>query len=78
MTDRNGRVEVARSELVAQLRRLGVREGVVVVVHTSFRAVRPVVGGPLGLIEALREALGPDGTLVMPAWTGDDRIRVVR
>jgi aminoglycoside 3-N-acetyltransferase len=34
--------------------------------------VRPVEGGPLGLIEALRAALGCDGTLVMPSWTGDD------
>ena len=41
-------------------------------VHTSFRAVRPVEGGPAGLIDALREALGPEGTLVMPSWTGDD------
>lgn len=41
-------------------------------VHTSFRATRPVEGGPLGLIEALRDALGPDGTLAMPSWTGDD------
>jgi aminoglycoside N3'-acetyltransferase len=40
-------------------------------VHTSFRAVRPVEGGPLGLIEALRAALGANGTLVMPSWTGD-------
>ncbi len=39
------------------------------VVHTSFRAVRPVTGGPLELIAALREALGPAGTLVMPTMT---------
>ncbi len=25
----------------------------------------------MGLIAALRETLGPDGTLVMPSWTGD-------
>ncbi len=40
--------------------------------HTSFRAVRPVEGGPPGLIGALREAVGPGGTLVMPSWSGDD------
>jgi aminoglycoside N3'-acetyltransferase/GNAT superfamily N-acetyltransferase len=38
----------------------------------SFRAVRPVEGGPLGLIEALRVAVGPEGTVVMPSWTEDD------
>jgi aminoglycoside 3-N-acetyltransferase len=31
--------------------------------------VRPVESGPLGLLRALRAALGPDGTLVMPAMT---------
>ena len=64
--------ELSRAEVAGQLRALGVEEGGVLLVHTSFRAVRPVEGGPLGLIEALREALGPEGTLVMPSWTGDD------
>ena len=58
--------------MVGQLRALGVAPGGVLLVHASFRAVRPVEGGPLGLIKALRDALGPDGTLVMPSWSGDD------
>ncbi len=58
--------------IVAQLRHLGVRAGDVLLVHTSFRAVRPVDDGPRGLIAALRDAIGPAGTLVMPSWTGDD------
>lgn len=62
----------SRSEMVEQLRALGVERGGVLLAHTSFRAVRPVEGGPLGLIEALRAALGPEGTLVMPSWPGDD------
>lgn len=66
------RPELAPAVVTAQLRALGVREGGVLLVHMSFRAVRPVAGGPLGLIAALREALGPDGTLVMPSDTGDD------
>ena len=66
------RPEISRAALVAQLRALGVRVGGVLLVHTSFRAVRPVEGGPAGLVAALREALGPRGTLVTPSWTGDD------
>ena len=58
--------------LVPELLDLGVAPGGVLLVHTSFRAVRPVAGGPAGLIVALRTALGPEGTLVMPSWTGDD------
>lgn len=63
---------LTRAEVSDQLRALGVETGGVLLVHTSFRAVRPVEGGPEGLIEALRAALGADGTLVMPSWTGDD------
>ena len=61
-------------QLVEQLKALGAREGGVLLVHTSFRAVRPVEGGPLGLIGALRQALGPEGTLVMPAMTSGDTV----
>lgn len=58
----------------AQLAALGVRPGGVLLVHTSFRAVRPVEGGPLGLIAALRGALGPGGTLVMPTMTDGEAV----
>ena len=61
-------------QLVEQLKALGVREGGVLLVHTSFRAVRPVGGGPLGLIGALRQSLGHGGTLVMPAMTSGDTV----
>lgn len=67
-----GRKELTRAEVTDQLRALGVREGGVLLVHTSFRATRPIEGGPLGLIEALRDAVGPEGTLVMPSWPRDD------
>lgn len=63
-----------RTEIADQLRALGVRTGGVLLVHTSFRALRPIEDGPLGLIASLRDALGPDGTLVMPSWTGDDEL----
>ena len=61
-----------KDEATDQLRALGVKQGGVLLVHASFRAVRPIEGGPSGLIEALRDAVGSDGTLVMPSWSGDD------
>jgi aminoglycoside N3'-acetyltransferase len=64
--------EVSKGQLTDQLRALGVEHGGVLLVHTSFRAVRPVEGGPLGLIEALRAAIGPQGTLVMLSSAADD------
>jgi aminoglycoside N3'-acetyltransferase len=60
------------SKLAAQLRALSVEPGSVLVVHTAFSKVAPVDGGPRGLIDALRGALGPDGTLVMPSMGDDD------
>src|SRR3954469_3071205 len=59
-------VETTQPELIEQVVALGVRPGGVLLVHTSFRAVRPVEGGPHGLIAALRAAIGPGGPLVRP------------
>ena len=55
-----------------QLRALGVQPGQTLQVHTAFSKVGPIEGGPIGLIEALRAAIGPGGTLVMPSMTDDD------
>lgn len=66
--------ELPLEEVTTQLRSLGVSAGMVLLVHTSFRSVRPIEGGPLGLISALRSALGPTGTLVMPAMTRGDTV----
>jgi aminoglycoside 3-N-acetyltransferase len=63
----------AAGRLTHQLRQLGVQHGGTLVVHTSFRAVRPVERGPIGLIEALRRAVGAEGTLVMPTMSGSRR-----
>jgi aminoglycoside 3-N-acetyltransferase len=60
---------VTAPNLIEQLTKLGVRRGGVLLVHASFRAVRPVESGALGVIDALRAALGPSGTLVMPTMT---------
>lgn len=67
-----GAVPITR--LVSQLQALGVVEGDVILVHTSFRAVRPVENGSAGLIEALTRAVGDRGTVVMPCWSDNDDI----
>jgi aminoglycoside N3'-acetyltransferase len=66
-----GREPVTGATLVGQLASLGVLRGGVLLAHTAFRAVRPVEGGIDGLIDALQEAIGPEGTLVMPSWGGE-------
>lgn len=53
--------------LSAGLAVLGVREGQVLVVHTSMRALGWVCGGADAVIQALTGLIGARGTLVMPA-----------
>jgi len=66
------RLPVPVLELTAQIRALGVTAGRVLLVHMAFSRIGPVENGPLGTIEALRAALGPAGTLVMPSMSDDD------
>ena len=64
--------ELSKAEITSRLRALGVNRAGVLLVHTSFRAIKPVEGGPLGLIEAIADAVGPGSTLVMPSFSGND------
>ena len=63
---------LSRAHVTGQLLALGVGPGGVLVVHTAFSKVGPVEDGPDGLIAALRDALGPAGTLVMPSMSDND------
>lgn len=53
--------------MAADLRELGVRVGGVLLVHGSLKALGHVNGGPETVIRGLLEALGPEGTLLLPA-----------
>ncbi|HEV2637484.1 MAG TPA: AAC(3) family N-acetyltransferase [Actinocrinis sp.] len=55
--------------LRADLDRLGVRRGSVLVVQASLRSVAPVSEDPEIVVRALSDVLGPDGTLVVPTFT---------
>ncbi|HUP71467.1 MAG TPA: AAC(3) family N-acetyltransferase [Acidimicrobiales bacterium] len=51
--------------VTADLQRLGVATGDLLMVHASLRAIGPVDGGADGVIDALEAAVGPSGTLFM-------------
>jgi len=58
--------EVVR-RIADDLLALGVRRGGVLLVHTSLSAMGHVAGGAETAIQGLLQALGPEGTLLMPA-----------
>jgi len=57
--------------LAADLRALGIKEGMTLIVHSSLGSIGWVCGGAAGVVLALEEALTENGTLVMPTHSGD-------
>ncbi|MFY1689864.1 aminoglycoside N(3)-acetyltransferase [Plantactinospora sp. WMMB782] len=62
-----------RSSLVRDLRALGVRAGSSVLLHASLRSLGWVCGGAPTVVRALLDVLGEGGTLVVPAFSRDNR-----
>jgi aminoglycoside 3-N-acetyltransferase len=58
-----------RGRLAQGLRALGVHTGDLLLVHTSVKALGWIPGGPLAVVQALRDAVGDTGTLVVPTQT---------
>jgi aminoglycoside 3-N-acetyltransferase len=58
--------------LAGDLRRLGLRSGDTVLVHSSLRALGFVPGGPQAVVQALQDVVGVDGTVVVPTQTPDN------
>ena len=59
---------IGRAQLAADLRTLGVAAGDSVFLHSSLKSLGFVDGGPATVIAALQEAIGPDGTLLLPTY----------
>jgi aminoglycoside 3-N-acetyltransferase len=60
-----------RANLASDLRNLGIESGMILIVHSSLSSLGWVTGGAVAVIQALIDVVTDEGTLVMPAQTGN-------
>jgi aminoglycoside 3-N-acetyltransferase len=65
------KVPVTVHSLEQDLRALGVKPGMVLLVHSSLSSLGWVCGGAVAVIEALESVLTSEGTLIMPTHSGE-------
>ena len=65
---------ITRQEIVSGLQKLGLEAGAKVLVHSSLSSLGYVEGGADAIIEALIEAAGPRGTVLVPTLTGSEAL----
>jgi aminoglycoside 3-N-acetyltransferase len=58
--------EKAVEQIASDLHAAGLPRGAAVLVHSSMKSLGPVPGGPETAIRGFLQALGPDGTLLLP------------
>jgi aminoglycoside 3-N-acetyltransferase len=62
---------VTKTELTTNFTAIGLRSGDTVLVHSAYKSLGGVEGGPQTVIDALLELLTPEGTLIMPTFNFD-------
>ena len=75
----NSPYPLTEADLVEQFRRCGLADGQTVIVHMAMSKLGYVIGGAEVVIRALIQALGAEGTLLMPtqSWKNLDPVRGV-
>ncbi|HOK80346.1 MAG TPA: AAC(3) family N-acetyltransferase [bacterium] len=68
---------VTKNDIVSGLRKLGLKKGDIVLVHSSLSSLGKVEGGPETVIQALVEVVGRTGTIMMPYPLGNATIAKV-
>ena len=59
---------VTRADLARDLARLGIRPGDTVSLHSSLKSLGYVEGGASSVVKALQDAVGAEGTLLVPTY----------
>ena len=60
---------IGLKELTSGFKKVGLVDGDVLLVHSSFKSFGGVEGGPKTVIRALGKAIGKEGTLIVPTYT---------
>ena len=58
--------------LKEQLNLLGIKSGDQLIVHSSLKSMGWIAGGAQAVVEALMDLVTPNGTIIMPAQSGDN------
>lgn len=61
-----------RASLAEDLCAIGLQSGSLVIVHSSMKSIGWTAGGPVAVIQALIDAVGDEGTIVMLTHTADN------
>jgi len=68
-TRKREKIHVTKEDIKRSLRRLGLKRGDVIGVHSSLSSFGYVEGGADAVIDALLETVGEEGTIVMPTYS---------
>lgn len=66
--DRSNDPEIGRDAILGALAQVGVKKGDALLVHSALSACGCIVGGAKTIIEAIIEAVGPEGNLFVPTF----------
>lgn len=61
-------IMITHQQLVNDLQTLGVATGDALFIHASYKSLGPVENGAADVIDALQQAVGSQGTLLMPSF----------
>jgi aminoglycoside 3-N-acetyltransferase len=59
---------VTASQITADLKKMGIQPGDILFIHSSLKSLGYVDGGPKSVIQGLLDAVGPEGTLLLPTY----------
>ncbi len=63
---------ITRKDITEALYRLGIKNGDILLFHSSFKSLGEIEGGADAVIDGMLDALSPDGTLVAPTLVQKD------